>query len=98
MLEPLQTLLSEDVLQPAAPIRNHSDWTATDNGSADNPNDDGDGSEQNDDLPGGPDDGPGNHPDNPNDSDDDVQHNLADAIAVLPRNVHHQGDGSCSNF
>ena len=90
MLEPLQTLLSEDVLQPAAPIRNHSDWTATDNGSADNPNDDGDGSEQDDDLPGGPDDdppdddGPGDHPDNPNDSDNDVQHNLS--------------DGSCSNF
>ena len=88
----------------AAPIRNHSDRTATDNGGADNPNNDGDGSEQGDDLPGGPDDdppdddGPGDHPDNPNNSDDDVQHKLSDAIAVLLRNVHHQGDGSCSNF
>src|SRR5882762_11642120 len=39
------------------------------------------------------DDGPSKNPDN---SDNDVQHNLADAIAALAKNVQHQGDGSCS--
>jgi hypothetical protein len=83
-----------------APNRNNSDRTATDNGDGDNPDDDdGDGSGQEGDLPGGPDDdppdneGPGDQPD---DSDSDVQHNLADAITTLARNVHHQGDGSRS--
>ena len=39
------------------------------------------------------DDGPSKNPDN---SDNDVQHNLADAVAALARNVQHQGDGLCS--
>jgi Ty3 transposon capsid-like protein/zinc knuckle protein len=82
-----------------APNRNNSDRTATDNGDGDNPDDDGDGSGQEGDLPGGPDDDPPDDEgpdDQPNDSDDDVQHNLADTIAALARNVHHQGDGSRS--
>ena len=79
--------------------QNNSDHTATDNhGNGDDPRDDdhSDG----DDIPGEPDDEPPNE-DNPedssddsNNSNDDVQHNLTDAIAVLAKNVKHQGDGS----
>ena len=55
----------------------------------------------NDDLSDdGNDDGPGDFVDPSEDSDhpdeEDVQHNLADAIAALARNVQHQGDGSHS--
>src|ERR1700676_2541324 len=87
----------------ATSTRHNSDWPATNNlGGGDNPdgddhgNDDGPGN----DLPGEPDDdppddddNPGKHPDDP---DNNVQNNLADAIAALARNVRHQGDGSCS--
>ena len=46
------------------------------------------------------DDGPGD-PFNPSEDSDhpdeeNVQHNSADVISVLARNVQHQGDGSCS--
>ena len=54
----------------------------------------------NDDLSDdGNDDGPRDPFDPSEDSDhpdkENVQHNLADVIATLARNVQHQGDGSC---
>jgi hypothetical protein len=80
-----------------SPNRNNSDCTATNNQGGDDPSDDhhGDGSGQGDENLGEPDndlhddDGPGDE------SDNYVQHNLADAITALARNVQHQGDGSC---
>jgi len=78
-------------------VPNNSDRTATNN-----PGDGDDHGDDEDENPGEPgndppdDDGPGDHSDNPDNSDEDVQHNLADAIAALARNVKHQGDGSRS--
>src|SRR6202162_4930649 len=82
--------------------RNNSDRTASDNhGREGDPGDDDHGN--GDENPGEPDDdeppnkdGPGDPSNDPNDSDDDVQHNLAGAIAALAKNVKHQGDGSRS--
>ena len=59
-------------------------------GSNDDPSDDG-----NDDGPRDPFD-PSENSDHPD--EENVQHNLADAIAMLARNVQHQGDGSHSKF
>ena len=86
----------------ATPNRHNSDRTTTDNlGGGDNPddNDHGNGGGLEDDLPGEPDDNPPDDDDpgeQPDDPDNDVQNNLADAIAALARNVRHQGDGSRS--
>ena len=90
-----------------SPNRNNSNHTATENqGGGDDPSDDdhGDGSRQGDENLGEPDndppdeDGPCNQSNGTDNSDHDVQHNLADAIATLARNVQHQGDGSHSNI
>src|SRR6202790_1990837 len=84
--------------------RHNSNRPATNNpGGGDNPDGDDHGNDDGpeDDLPGDPDnDPPDDDPpddDNPdNNPDNDVQNNLADAIAALARNVRHQGDGSRS--
>ena len=92
-----------NTIRPKRPSnQNNSDCTASDNhGNGGDPGYDDHGNR--DDILGEPDDdkppnedGPGDPSDNPNDSNDDVQHNLADAIATLAKNVKHQGDGSCS--
>jgi hypothetical protein len=87
----------------STPNRNNSDQTATNNqDGGDNLSDDDHGDGLQDGNPGDSDDnppddnGPGDQPNNSDDSDSDVQHNLADAIAALARNVQHQGDGSHS--
>src|SRR6202050_2012508 len=89
-----------NTLRPDRPSnRNNSDHTASDNhGNGGDPGDDDHGN--GDDIPGGPDDdkppnedGPNDPSDDPDDFNDDVQHNLADAIAALVKNVKHQGDG-----
>ena len=85
----------------------HNSHTASDGPTNDQhppgdrePEDDGPGGPNNDPSDDGDNDGPGDpfypsedsdHPDEEN-----VQHNLADAITALARNVQHQGDGSCS--
>src|ERR1700677_4015438 len=83
--------------------RHNSDRPATNNlGGGDSPDGDDHGNDDGpeDDLPGDPDnDPPDDDPpddDNPDDPDNDVQNNLADAIATLAKNVRHQGDGSHS--
>jgi len=87
--------------------RHNSDWPATNNlGGGDNPDGDDHGNDDGpeDDLPGDPDNDPpdddppddDNPDEQPDDPDNDVQNNLADAIAALARNVRHQGDGSRS--
>src|SRR6202050_2925881 len=84
--------------------RHNSDQPATNNpGGGDNPDGDDHGNDDGpeDDLPGDPDNDPPDDDlpddDNPDDNpDNDVQNNLADAIAALARNVRHQGDGSRS--
>jgi len=92
-----------NTLRPDRPSnRNNSDRTASDNhGNGGDPGDDDHGN--GDENPGEPDDdeppnedGPGDPSDDPDDSDDEVQHNLANAISALAKNVKHQGDGSRS--
>ena len=92
-----------NTLRPNRPSnRNNSDRTASDNhGNGGDPGDDDHGN--GDENPGEPDDdeppnedGPGDPSDDPDDSDDEVQHNLANAISALAKNVKHQGDGSRS--
>ena len=88
------------------PVIIHNSHTASD-GPTNNQNPPGD-REPEDGGPGGPnddlsddgnDDGPRDPFDPSEDSDhpdkENVQHNLADVIATLARNVQHQGDGSC---
>ena len=62
--------------------------------------DDGPGRPNDDPSDEGNNDGPGDPFDPSEDSDhpneENVQHNLADVIATLARNVQHQGDGSRS--
>ena len=93
--------------RPVTTPRHNSDHTATgshgigDNPNGDDPGDENHGGGQGNENPGGPNDdppdnGPSDQSDNPDDSNDDVQHNLADAIAALAWNVQHQGDGSRS--
>jgi len=93
--------------RPVTTPRHNSDHTAMgSHGIGDNPDGDDLGDEnhgggQGNENPGEPnndppDNDPSDQSDNPDDSDDDVQHNLADAIAALARNVQHQGDGSRS--
>ena len=82
---------------PPRPNRLNSDRTATKNHGGDDDHGDGSGqgdddAEPNNDPPD--DDGPSEPSDDPDNSDNDVQNNLADAIAALDRNVQHQGDGS----
>ena len=87
------------------PVVVHDSHTASDS-STNNQNPSGDG-EPEDGGPGWPSDdlsddgnkdGPGDPFDPSEESDhsdeENVQHNLADVIAVLARNVQHQGDGS----
>ena len=64
--------------------QNNSDKTATKNHFGGN-HPDGDGDEPDNGNPGDPDDGPGNHPNDHNSSNNDVQHNLADTIAMPAR-------------
>ena len=62
-------------------------------GDPDNPDDpDDEGSDKPNDNPDNSDDGD----ENPDDSENGIQNNLAHAIAMLARNVQHQGDGSHS--
>ena len=90
-----------------APVIVHNSHTASDSPTNDQnpsedrePEDDGPGGPNNDLSDDGSNDGPGDPFDPSEDSDhpdkENVQHNLADAIAVLARNVQHQGDGSHS--
>src|ERR1700676_2162779 len=84
--------------------RHNSNRPATNNpGGGDNPDGDDHGNDDGpeDDLPRDPDNDPPDDDlpddDNPDEQpDDDVQNNLADAIAALARNVRHRGDGSRS--
>ena len=82
--------------------QNNSDKTATENHFGGN-HPEGDGDEPDDGDPGDPDDdppedddGPGDHPNDHDGNDNDVQHNLADAIAALARSMQNQGEGSRS--
>jgi hypothetical protein len=71
--------------------RNNSDRTATNNhGNGYDPSDDD--QDNGDDILGDPED----PSDDPNNFNNDVQHNLADVIAALAKNMKHQGDGSRS--
>ena len=88
------------------PVVVHNSHTAQDSPSNDQ-NPTGDDGEPEDGGPSGPsddpsddgnEDGPGN-PSNPSEKSDhsdkeNVQHNLADVITALAKNVQHQGDGS----
>ena len=94
-------------ISTTAPVMIHNTHTVSDSPTNDQnppgdrePEDDGPGGPNDDPSDNGNYDGPGDPFDPSEDSDhpdeENVQHNLADVIAALARNVQHQGDGSCS--